>query len=168
MRDIVYLFFLATLLGLIVGYSGNLQTATKWIGKRLFLDPRLYLRGTIKGNMIQWQTFVTPPTQTALNLSQIALTCGIIAFFWLVKWYIVVLALIFALGVSTASKALFPKRLDWHVDQILVFMTRREQVAAKGKNEELINLLRECRSVVAELAKEANRTGILILDKSLD
>lgn len=168
MNDVFYLFCLATLLGLIIGYSGNIQTATKWIGKRLFLEPGLYLRGSLKGNIIQWQTFVTPPSQTALNISQIALCFGIIAFFWVVKWYFVVLALFLALFVSTISKPFFPKRLDWHLEQILLYISQREKASANRENEQLLALLRECRLIVSRLAKEAQQSGILILDKSLD
>lgn len=168
MNDIIFLFCLATLLGLIIGYSGNIQTATKWIGKRLFLEPGLFLRGSFKGNIIQWQTFVTPPSQTALNISQIALCCGIIAFFWVVKWYFVFLALILALIVSTISKPFFPKRLDWHLEQILLYISQREKASANRENEQLLALLRECRFIVSRLVKEAQQNGILILDKSLD
>ena len=42
MNNLVWLFGIATINGLILGYAGNMQTTTKWLGKRLFLHKYLH------------------------------------------------------------------------------------------------------------------------------
>jgi hypothetical protein len=168
MKDHFFLLALSLFLGALIGYSGNVQTATKWVGKKLFLDPKLYLSGSIKGNPIQWQTFVTPPSQTALNLLQIILFAGILAFFWAVKWYFVVMAFAVVLLTSVVAKYFFPKKLYWYLAQILDFLSKKEQTMAKRDKVDRKLLLGECRAVVTRLVEETRISGLLILDRSLD
>lgn len=168
MNDLTFLLALSLFLGVLIGYSGNIQTATKWVGKKLFLDPKLYLNGPIKGNPIQWQTFVTPPSQTALNLLQIILFAGIVAFFWTVKWYFVITAFALVLVTSAVAKKLFPKKLYWYLAQILNFLSKKEQMMAKRDKVDAKLLLGECRAVVTRLVEETRKSGLLILDRSLD
>jgi hypothetical protein len=168
MNDLIFLLALSLFLGVLIGYSGNIQTATKWVGKKLFLDPKLYLNGPIKGNPIQWQTFVTPPSQTALNLLQIISFAGIVALFWAVKWYFVIMAFALVLVTSVVAKKFFPKKLYWYVAQILENLSKKEQMMAKEGKVDAKLLLGECRVVVTRLVEETRKTGLLILDKSLD
>lgn len=168
MNDLIFLFSLSLFLGMLIGYSGNFQTATKWVSKRLFLNPKLYLQGAIKGNPIQWQTFVTPPSQTALNLLQIICFGVIVAFFWVVKWYFVVLAFLLIVAISVAAKGIFPKRLDWYLEQILENLSKKEQKMAKKNKTEIQLLLGDSKNVVSTLLQEARESGLRILDKSLD
>lgn len=168
MNDLVSLFVLSFFMGALVAYTGNVQTATKWIGKRLCLDPDLYLDGAIKGSPIQWQTFVTPPTQTALNLLQIITFTAILAFVFVVKWYLILLSLLLALATSVITKSFFPKKLDWYLKQILVFLSKKEKKAEKNKNLDSQILFCKCKEAVLKLAQEAEQSGRNIIDKSLD
>lgn len=168
MNDLIFLLALSLFLGVLIGYSGNIQTATKWVGKKLFLDPKLYLNGAIKGSPIHWQTFVTPPSQTALNLLQIISFAGIVAFFWTVKWYFVIAAFALVLVTSVVAKSFFPKKLYWYVAQILISLSKKEQMMAKRNKVDAKLLLGECRAVVTRLGEETQKSGLLILDRSLD
>jgi len=168
MNNLIWLFGIATLNGLILGYAGNMQTTTKWLGKRLFLHKDLYLRGEIKGSPNQWQSYVTPPTQLMLNLSQMTLFGLSLLFLLRVPWYYVALAILTTFSIAGVSKIFLPKTLAWYLGEVGGFLKRRRDKYRAKKNEEMATLADNVHQHVNELLEEATKSQIKILDRSLD
>jgi len=168
MNNLVWLFGIATINGLILGYAGNMQTTTKWLGKRLFLHKDLYLRGEIKGSPNQWQSYVTPPTQLMLNLSQMALFGITIMFLLETPWYYVALAILTTFIVAALAKSFFPKNLSWYLEEVGSFLERRRDKCLANKDQDRATLADDVCSYVKELFQEATKSQTKILDRSLD
>jgi hypothetical protein len=118
--DWFILALLTFLTGLVSAYTGRVQAATLWIGKKIAPS------GIPGAPSNGFQDAITPKSQTLRNVLVPVLFLGLLVYGFLKAWYVGVSAVATALVVNAVASRALPNTADYWLMYVIRFLDNRE------------------------------------------